>query len=407
MEGISIGIILIFLIVFFVVWRYNRKSQEEEAIDTYISPNPDTETIQEHPHWFTLAEIKQAEEGKYSWDETGCVFEINTDGSVTVVGRFDPTELLVDPVQEMIERLHADGLIDMLPQMWSFHAVNNRDGECDVFVFANNDDILSITVCPHSIDEIITSELIPNSFDGGKSGITFILSKNDEGVLMLLPSNETEYILSLGAKACLQRAFGDKVRVEISSPSVMGAFGIAITRPKNKATKISFAFAPNDNYMCCNLSAENGIYEVTELLSSSILQPIESNIALGHIAKGCLAQSLVLEGYIKDCLLIDMLPYSLSLLLKANGRVVKIYDFTNGPITIPAKLSEKDIIVDSSKQLSFLIGSNELIEDVMTECDVPIGNITAEVEVNSDMDIALSITANSHEFKINIGQLIG
>lgn len=417
MEVVSIGISIIFLLAFVALWWTKRKSQEEnEEVDSciYVPPiGPPPGNVPNSPnslisdHWFTLAELKQAEDGKYSWDETGCVFEINTDGSVTIVGHFDPAELQVDPVQEMFERLNADGLIDMLPQMWSYHAVNNQDGERDVFVFANNDDILSIPVCPHSIDEVITTELIPSSYDGGKSVITFILSKTGEGVVMLLPSNETEYILSLGAKACINRAFGDKVSVKITSPSVMGAFGIAITRPRNKATKISFAFAPNDNYMCCNLSAGNGIFEVTKLLSSSILQPIEPDIALGHIAKGCMVQSLVFERLIDNCILIDMLPYSLSLLLKESGHIVKIYDFTNEPITIPAKLSEKDIDVDSSKQLSFLIGSNELIEDVMSECDVHIGDIAADVEVDGNMDIALLINTNSHVYKINIGELIG
>ena len=409
MECISIGTILIILIVFFVVWCYKRKSQEDEAIDTYISHNPDTDTItiQEHKRLFTLAEIKQAEDGKYSWDETGCVFEINSDGSVTIIGHFDPAELLVDPVQEMVDRLDNDGLIDMMPRMWSFQAANNRGGEDDTFVVAWNDEILSVPSCPHTIDEIKAISLILSSFEGGKSVITFILSKTAEGYLILMPCNEKEYILSLGAKACVERAFGNKIKVKISSPSVMGAFGIAIVGASDKLSKISFAFGEGEDYMCCNLLADDGVCEVKELLRSSIIQPTGIFTSIQHIAKGCMVQTLIREGRNKDYLLLDMFPYTMSLLLKENGRVIKIYDSISGPMLIPTRQGDKDISIGPSKTLSFIIGSNELIEDVMAECNAPYGEIGVFIEIDSDMGVSIKVIYNEVDFKINIGELIG
>ena len=408
MGIVIIGIIFVILITFFVIKRSRRKSQEDDGADCYV-PNgsfPATPVSHNNDRCFTLAELKQAERGTYSWDETGCVFKINSDGSVTVVGRFDPAELLVDPVQEMIERLDNDGLIEMLPRMCCFHAVNNKGAEDDAFVLVWNDDIISAPACL-TIEEVKAASLIISSLEGGKSVITHILSKTANGYLTLMPSNEKEYILSLGAKACVERAFGDKVRVRISSPAVMGAFGIAIKRKTDKQSKISFAFGENEDYMCCNLLAENGFYEVQKLLHSSIIQPSENFSALQHIAKGCMAQSLIREGRVTNHLLIDMLPYTMSLLLKENGRVIKIYDCISEPAPIPTRQGDKDINVEANKTLSFLIGSNEMIEDVITECNAPDGKIGAFIELDSNMDVEIKITSQYNDYKIKVGQLIG
>ena len=414
MEVVGIGIIII-LLAFVAHWWTMRKSREEDE-DAFINvpsvgpppgvfPNSPDSLISDR--WFTLAELKQAEDGKYSWDETGCVFEINSDGSVTVVGRFDPAELNVDPVQEMIERLNDDGLIEMLPRMCCFHTVYDKGGEDDTFVLVWNDEILSVPACPHTIEEVKDATLIISSLEGGKSVITHILSKTANGYLTLMPSNEKEYILSLGAKACVERAFGDDVRVIISSPAVMGAFGIAIKRTTDKQSKISFAFGEDEDYMCCNLLAENGVYEVQNLLRSSIIQPAETFTALQHIAKGSMLQSLIRERRVMNHLLIDMLPYTMSLLLKENGRVIKIYDCIGVPISIPTRQGDKDINIDTNKVLSFLIGSNELIEDLITECNAPNGQIGAFIELDSNMDVEIKITSQCNDYTIKVGQLIG
>lgn len=414
MESAFVGIIaLIIGGILFILFTKGRSKNEEEGANYASPPEPpqqqstvDSRPSQSNNKQFTLAELKRAEAGRYSWDETGCVFEINSDGSVTIVGRFDPAELQVDPIQEMLERLKNDGLIEMLPRMWSLHAAN-PEGENDIFVVAWNDDLLSVPICPHSIDEVKEVSLIPNSSDEGNSAIAFILSKTGTGYLTLMPSNEKEYILSLGAKACVERAFGDKVLVRISSPAVMGAFGIAITKATDQQLKISFAFGVDEDYMCCNLLAKDGIYEVQKLLNSSIIQPTETFTALLHIAKGCMVQSLIREERVADHLLIDMLPYTMSLLLKENERVIKIYDCISEPAAIPSRQGDKDINLDTGKSLSFLIGSNELIDDIMTECDAPHGKIGAFIEIDADMDVIIKIVSAGNDYKIKVGQLIG
>lgn len=405
---IGIGLIIILFVIIFVI--RSRQIRREQDSDNHIEVPPIVNCIPRVINGgnrvFTIAELKQAEEGKYNWDDAGNVFEINPDGSVTIVGHFDPTELQVDPIQEMFERLNDEGFIEMLPRIWSFHVVNNNGGENDTFVVAWNNDILSVPTCPHTIDGIKEVSLMQSSFDGGKSVITFILSKIGDGYLILMPSYEKEYILSLGAKACVERAFDNKVRVIISSPSVMGAFGIAIACASNKLSRISFAFGEGEDYMCCDLIANEGVCEVQKLLRNSIIQPTNSFIGLKYIAKGCMAQSLIREGRITNFRLIDMLPFTMSLLLKENGQVVKIYDCICEPISIPTKQGDKDINVDN-KSLSFLIGSYELIEDVISECNVLNGRIDAFIELDSEMSVMIKISSDTNDYKINVGELIG
>lgn len=409
MELIGAGIILIVLIVLIVVLRSKRKPQEDERIDARVCNNPDADilSIQDNDRRFTLAELKQAGADKYSWDETGCVFEINSDGSVTTIGRFDPAELNVDPVQEMFERLDNDGLIEMMPQIWSIYAANSQESEKDTFIVVHNDEIFSVASRPQTVEDINAGSLIPLSNDEVEADAALILSKITNGYLTLMPSNEKEYILSLGAKSCIERAFDNNIKVRISSPAVMGAFGIAIARTSNQSSEISFAFGDGEDYMCCNLFAEDGVCKVLNLLRSSVIQSGEKHATLQHIAKGCLAQSLISEKQISDYLLIDMLPYTVSLLLKKNGRVIKIYDCIDEPTSIPTRMEDKDINVDAGKILSLLIGSNELIGDLMAECNAPNGKIDVFIEIDPDMGVIINTLSNEENYKINIGELIG
>lgn len=412
MEGGLVSILVILggvIIVYLLVKLFRHKSCEEED-DTLIMPvgaDSISDVQQDANRFFTLTELKQAEEGRYSWDSTGCVFEINSDGSVTIVGHFDPAELTVDPVQEICERLEDAGLMEMLPRMWSFHTIGSKDGECDAFVVTWNDEILSLPVCPYTIEEVKEISLIPSSLNRDKSVIKFLLSKTRRGVLTLMPCNEKEYIFSLGAKACMERVVGNNITVCISSPAVMGALGIAVDRTGDKSSRISFAFGEDDDYLCCNMLVDNGVCEVQKLLNRSVILPVDSATALLHIAKGCMVQSLILYGYVKNFQLLDMFPYTMSLLLKENGNVINIYDLINESTAIPTRQGGKVINVDINKTLSFLIGSNELIEDVVAECGVPYGKVEAFIEIDSEKSVVIIITSDTQDYKINVGEIIG
>ena len=418
MNSIFIGIIAIIVGgILFIIFTKGKSTDEDEESATFMArsepqhqPVHDPRPSQFNSRQFTLAELKRAEPGRYSWDETGCVFEINSDGSVTIVGHFDPAELRIDPVQEMYDRLIDAGLSDMLPNISCFHAFNYTGGETDQFVAACNDDVLSSPSCPYTVNGINEVTFSYSSFDGaGKAIILFNLSKTGEGILILMPSNEKEYILSLGAMACVERIFGNKVRIRISSPAVMGAFGIAIARTIDISSRISFAVGEGENYLCCNMLVDDDSYVVKKLLHRSIIQPTKNITALQHIAKGCMAQSLILQGLVKGYFLHDMMPYTMSLLLKEYGRTIKIYDLISESVNIPTRQGDKNIFIGSNKSLSFIIGSNELIEDIITEYNIPYGNgnIEASIEINAEMDVILLITSNGNEYKIKPGELIG
>ena len=399
------GVVIVYLLV--KLFRHKSCEEEDDTLIMAVGADSISDAQQDTNRFFTLAELKQAEEGKYSWDDTGCVFEINPDGSVTIIGHFDPAELTVDPVQEICGRLDDAGLMEMLPRMWCFHTISSKDGECDAFVVAWNDEMFSLPVCPYTIEEVKMISLIPSSFHRGKSVINSILSKTGGGVLTLMPCNEKEYIFSLGAKACVKRVVGNNITVCISSPAVMGAFGIAVNSRGDKSSRISFAFGDDDDYLCCNMMADNGVCEVQKLLHRSVILPMESATALQHIAKGCMVQSLIHYGYVKNFRLHDMLPYTMSLLLKENGNVINIYDLINESTTIPARQGGGVINTDINKTLSFLIGSNELIEDVVAECGVPYGKVEAFIEIDSEMSVVIIITSDTQDYKINVGEIIG
>ncbi len=409
MEEIGlIVLVTVICVLLIAVLRkvFSRNSSDDEVMDftasaPEVTPAPTVEQIPER--WFTLAELREAESGRYSWDESGCVFIVNADGSVTVAGRFDPAELLVNPVQEMNDKLREEDLIEMLPAYWSFHPAHPDIADNDLFMLGTGDDFLSFPMRSAAEVDILMAIIS----DNGKSEAISALSAAGEGTLILMPANEMEYILSLGANACIARLMGPGMRVIITSPAVMGAMGVAISRKGNSSARISFACGQGVDYMCCNLLVDDGVYEVKKLLKNSVIQPADPSMAIQHIAKGAVARTLTMEGKMTDCLLLDMITYPMSLLLKANGQVIKIYDYFNESVTIPAREAHEDISIAANQTLSFLIGSNELIDDVLALCGLSGGVISAEIALDANMYPMLTINSNQQNFEINIGELIG
>lgn len=407
--GLAICVVVFLIIYCLVKFVFRRfKKHIDEIPGGANSPSPNANSGSDAGS-ITIDIIKAAPEGIFNWDENGNVFMVNSDGSVTGIGRFDIEELEMSHQQDLYNRLVEADLLEMVPRMWSLDIIDYKIPDNNGFILAYNDDVFSVPICHRTTAEIKDSLLGPIPLNPIQSDIADALGKVDEavGYMMLMPSNEKEYILSLGAKACIERLLGNKIKVRISPPAVMGAFGIAVTHETSKSSKISFAFGDGADYMCCNLLAEDGVCEVKNLLRNSIIQPSDTFTALNHIAKGCFSLAQIREGHIKDWLPIDMFPYAMSLLLKENGRVIKIYDYFENPTCIPARQEYKDIDVDSTSALSFFIGSNEMIEDILAECNVHGGKIGVSIEIDSNMGAILIISSNNEEYKINIGELIG
>lgn len=423
MELILIAVVLLGALgvyTLFAKW-FSHKDDDDLDFDPYqldldessrSLSGVDSSTIPPIPstgHQFTLAELRRAPEGQYSWDETGCVFEINPDGSVTIVGRFDPAELLVDPGQELYDSLIENGLLDMLPRMWSlFIAIPHDWNDFDEYMFMQvaDGDLLLTKDLAYNIDDIRNVSFEYRTIDD-MSVVVKRLRYIKKGIMILMPQNEQEYVLALGAVACLKRILGETFRARILWPASLGAFWTAVKSGQPQPARYSYAFGIDEDYMCCNMTMDNNVGNVTQLLTGSVIVPKVRTQALTDIAKGAFIEGQIMYGSINEYLFIEMVAHPMSFLLRENGRVVKVYDLISTPMTIPTRQSQKQFFVGPNQTLSFLVGQYELVEDVMSLANVGPGLIDASIELDADMTIFISINANGTERRINIGELIG
>lgn len=398
-------IIIIIKLCFLIFWLLKRKnnnaSEEGEAVSNNSIGNSPTHTHDPMGRLFTLAELKSDKDNKYSWDETGCVFEINTDGSVTIVGHFDPTELQVTPEQEIYDRINAAELLEMLPRMWSYMTFDKGES---CFLLTLNNNCYSYYDYISTVDDVKGIALQQRTIGTEVNPAIDLLCKIRKGYVILLPSNEKEYILALGAQACFNRIFVGNVHVRISSPSVMGAFGVAIN--SSDGAKVSFAYGTGDDYQCCNMYVEGGLCDVEELLSNFIILPLEESVATTKIAKGCISQSLLLKNG-EGLVLRGMIPYTINLTLKENDKILKNYEIIKYSINIPAKRDIKDITVASNNSLSLIIGGYTIIEDILSEYNIPYGTMDVAIEIDTNQKLILIIKSNDQTYITNIGELIG
>ncbi|MDE6340011.1 MAG: hypothetical protein K2K97_09530 [Muribaculaceae bacterium] len=360
---------------------------------------------------FTLRELKKEKENKYSWDETGCVFEINTDGSVTVVGSFDPVELLIDPIIEEYESMIENGLLDMLPNTWAYYDARSSS-EGSLFL-TNGEHQYELDISMPSIEGIKSGSFHEISVEEEVPLPIRILLERRKGVLILMPMNYKEYILSLGAYEYLKRVFSnndDEVYPSISTPYAIGGYWVSLNGDTSKLRKVSFAYGENDEYRCCNVTFESGVSEVTGLIKSSVIYPLPQEIALENIAKGAIALSLVRTQFLKDAILLDMLPFPMSFTLKENGQTINVYSVFDEPQTIPMRSDRITIPIIGERSVSFSIGDYELIEDILDYAGIEIGRdgiVKLIIESNVDMSIDLIVQSGENIKTIKIGELIG
>lgn len=356
---------------------------------------------------FTLAELRRAETGKYSWDESGTVFEINTDGSVTIVGHFDPAELLIDPVEDLYEKLVEDGLPDMLPSLWSYIGYASGEPHYNAHI-AYNDTVLSFFETCLSFDFIKDAAFPVSPKVPDQQSLVRLICEIGSGIIFLLPHSEKEFLFALGAQSCLRRHFADKLKVIISSPAVIGALWTGVVKNSDKLFRISYAYSNGDYYQCCNMTVENGVYEVNQILTSSIIQPDDFTSAIYRIFRGCMTYYQILTGNIlKDIVLIDANPYPVSLMELENGRTVKIYELADDAISIPGRLSINDLTITRDKTLALVFGSSVLIDDIATTMEISDIITSVTIEIFADSTMTLLVKTPSGDRSIDLGGLIG
>lgn len=365
---------------------------------------------------FTLAELRAAPDGMYHWDEGGSVFAVNDDGSVTMVGTFDSSE--VDPVTELYEDLVSDGLGEMLPAHWTFLiSPGNEDASWHYYASIPEGGYEVVMPDfgiggskPELVKIIDEGRIIPYESSRGWPGCIEALIHTGVGWVVLMPADQTEYTLSLGAKACIERHFAGRVQVHITSPAAMGAFWAALKPGANAHTRVSFAFGEGDSYQCCNLSAADGVYRVDSVAGQSIILPLERQTAIIQVLTGALALSFVDAGQLVQTEFKDMLYYPVALAVVGGTAPTALYGSVN-PAPLPMAKGWFDISVPSDACLSLWIGHRltPVLQDVLAECGLAApADIQAKIELEAKGDMEIEVhAANDMITTINVGQLIG
>lgn len=368
--------------------------------------------------YFTLQELRTALPGKYNWDERGTVFEINDDGSITVVGQLIPTEIPCLSSENLRERLVGEGILDMLPRVWAFFERETVQGkEYKLYIESNQtSQLYKLPAVEGSISEAYLMDALNSAnrdeeerrIDMPNALQAIIDAKM--GNVVLLPGNEREYILSMGAKACLDRLNRDgivSVRVNVSTPSIMGAFGVVCGSKSN--AKVSFVSACSLDYVRCDMEMADGICTVEGLFRSSIIPPLAGPVVANLIAKGILVSELIWVGKMCDRMLMDVLPYSLSLAVVANGQTVQTICLLESGAIFPCTTSYIGVQLSLGQMVSLLIGKTVISHNLIEDCGlVAPTSIWVKAECDTNQEIRLWVkTETENETYIIIGELIG
>lgn len=426
------AIIVIALLVIIICLATHKRKLRDDAYDRQGTDTGSLGTDGTAMRRFTLAELRAAPDGMYHWGEGGSVFAVNDDGSVSMVGTFDPSE--ADPVTELYENLVSDGLGEMLPAHWTFLiSPGNEDMSWHYYASipeGGYEVVLPVGIGaskPELVRIIDEGRIIPYESSRGWPGCIEALVHTGAGWVVLMPADQAEYTLSLGAKACIERHLAGRVQVHITSPAAMGAFWAALKPGANAHTRVSFAFGEGDSYQCCNLSAADGVYRVDSVAGQSIILPLERQTAIIQVLTGALALSFVDAGQLVQTEFRDMLYYSVTLTVVGGTASAALYGLVNpisvptadgfvvyglaNPAPLPIAKGWFDISVPSGGRLVLLIGHHPtpVLQDVLAECGLAApADIRAKIELEAKGDIKIEVhAANGMITTINVGQLIG
>lgn len=426
------AIIVIALLVIIICLATHKRKLRDDAYDRQGTDTGSLGTDGTAMRRFTLAELRAATDGMYHWGEGGSVFAVNDDGSVSMVGTYDPSE--IDPEVTLYESLMSDGLGEMLPAHWTF-LKSTGNGDISWHYYASIPEggyevVLPVGIGaskPEWVRIIDEGRIIPYESSRGWPGCIEALVHTGAGWVVLMPADQAEYTLSLGAKACIERHLAGRVQVHITSPAAMGAFWAALKPGANAHTRVSFAFGEGDSYQCCNLSAADGVYRVDSVAGQSIILPLERQTAIIQVLTGALALSFVDAGQLVQTEFRDMLYYSVTLTVVGGTASAALYGSVNpisvptadgfvlyglaNPAPLPTAEGWFDISVPSGGRLVLLIGHHltPVLQDVLAECGLAApADIRAKIEFEAKGDIEIEVhAANGMITTINVGQLIG
>lgn len=396
---VAIGICVIGIICYLLSRHWEKK---ENNTDDNLTDNPQTQP--HNSHGISIWDIKTSPKGRYSWDENGCVFEVNDDGSVTYVGTYDINELEASTAAKLYQRMTDEGLTEMMPEVWSFLGrtsewtlMLNYHDTCIHAVIADD----SAKPWQYLTDDKLTCRV----YDSNISPLLEAVCEAGHRSLILMPSNEREYILALGAQACLSRIFCGEIEVCIYNPSVMGAFHSAL-QSDSSSPRVTFACGRDENYTCCNLSFHDGGYTVDKLQRQMFILPANEMTAIRSIASGALTVNFIQEGITEKVTLTTLVEYPVSLRVYNGNRIVKTLNFFDPAAQLPVYGMLTGVEINHDESVSFFIGENQIIDDILEN----LGDTThfrASVTIEAHGVMTFTVEANGQSTFYNIGELIG
>jgi len=409
MIGVSmIALVMTLTLVVWLIVKFIKSSRRNDCSRDDVSPESGY-TQQEYPtRVFSIEELRQLDKSRFSWDENGLVFEINIDGSVSEVGHFDLSDLAKLKDLELFESIASNGLLEMLPTIWSFcegTAYNEHERR---FVMDTGGRSYMLSVPRYDGIDIATVFGDVELQESEQTALQSLI-KCGAGIVILMPSNVRDFIMSLGAKAYLDRLFAGTIKTSIVFPSQIGAFAKALKVRHDEHDEITFMYGDNIECMESRLSNADGIYSVNTVRHIA-LRP-NAAFALNYIANGALALSLVKERQIKDALLLPMEPYPMYFVLKDGDKTLKLYAVVTRPVSVPIFIRlNNNIEIMGGNKVAFRIGEYELIEDIVDQGGMILDDssqLLVGVDIDTDLSIDIWLKSGHKEATINLGQLIG
>lgn len=352
---------------------------------------------------FTLSELRMLN-NEFSWDESGCVFKINPDGSVSVAGRFNPEELNVDPDVMFREQMIASGLLDMLPPIWT-HFIDNRGPKMTAEI--NHQDYMfykpgcSCADLFNNIGRILVRRTDESSLES--------LVEYKAGIVVLVVLTSYEYAMALGAISCFKRLFGNKIRVTIALASELGALAKVIDGPLDVPRRVSWAYGKGEEYSCVGLFMDQGVIEETSIRKKQMILPHEGEEAYQTIMRGALAYSIMLNKCLDahDMVFCREMPFPIEYALKQGNAILKRYPFLSCADPIP---TARQLVIDikPGQTIAYHVGGVEILPDILGY-SIPdvVGEIKLEFMIEAHHWQYISIKHGSDGHKICINELIG
>lgn len=243
-------------------------------------------------------------------------------------------------------------------------------------------------------------------------------------LLILMPSDSQEYMDCMRCVDDFRIICGNKMRVRISSAAVIGAFWIEGNKyiGNEDVIKNSFVYhkssSPYPQY--CEMETQEfnddkgSVSEVMSLRKPTGEASNSIELSSRDISLGCLLLHLILQGDVRDALLLNVIPYKIFIGVRKKG-TVQIERFLEFPYysdegvnVIPNRRISENIGDLSGKELVLYVGYTESVVDLLTKLEIG-DNLPKDLsigwETDADMMLFLLVYGEGINKRMSLGEL--